>query len=212
MRKAGPMTQLSHLATPRLSLPGSTVFFSVMLEQRGSDLLVRHLPALRAAVAEVRRSRPFRVDAFVVLPDHLHAILTLPPGDADHATRWRRIKALFSRAVPHRPAQRASHRLKGESGIWQRGYWDHAIRNDEDMHLHLTYCWADPVRHGLVRRAQDWPASSIHRDTRDGRLWQGWVPPLISGEFGERKDDLSDRVAWVATHATPSPGVGAFMQ
>jgi putative transposase len=195
----------------RLALPGSTIFFSVMLQNRGSDLLIRHVAALRTAVSTVRRRHPFRIDAFVVLPDHLHAILTLPPGDTNHGLRWRRIKAEFARQIGERPQQRASHITKGESGIWQRGFWDHVIRNPEDMDLHLAYCWADPVRHGLVRRAQDWEASSIHRDLRDGRLPDDWYPTMVTGAFGERRDDTDSVIAWDTSHATHRPTLGAAL-
>lgn len=186
----------------RLALPGSTVFFSVLLQDRGSDLLIRHLPALRTAVSEVRRKHPFRIDAFVVLPDHLHAILTLPAGDTDHAKRWRRIKAGFSRQVADRGG---SHLAKDDGAIWQRDDWAHPIRSPEDMALHLAYCWGDPLRHGFVRRAQDWAASSIHRDIRDGRLWDGWTPPLLTGAFGERAEDAISRPAQLARHAPTRP-------
>jgi putative transposase len=200
------MNTLSHLA-----LPGSTVFFTLSLQKRGSDILVRQLPALREAVSSVRRKFPFRIDAFVVLPDHLHAILTFPPGDTDHAKRWRRIKAEFSYRSAEKPMLRANHIAKDQSGIWQRGYWDHTIRNPADMSLHMAYCWGDPVRHGLVRRAQDWAASSIHRDIRDGVFWEGWTPPLLTGAFGEQCDGLPAREAWGATRATPSHGPGATL-
>ena len=154
---------MSDYLRPRV--PGATVFFTVALAARGSDLLLRELPRLRAAVAGVRRARPFAIDAFVVLPDHLHAIWTLPEGDADYGVRWSAIKAAFSRGIEPGP-RRASHLSRREKGIWQRRFWEHHIRNDDDFGLHLRHCWMDPVRHGLVARPEDWTPSSIHRDQR----------------------------------------------
>ncbi len=109
--------------------------------------------------------RPFYINAIVVLPDHLHTVLTLPSGDSDYATRWRIIKARFSRQVKV-GNRRASHLRRGERGIWQRRYWEHHIRDDDDFRAHVEYCWKNPVKHGLVKHPNDWPYSSIHRDLK----------------------------------------------
>ncbi|NIZ08566.1 transposase [Pseudooceanicola sp. HF7] len=147
----------------RPHIPGATIFFTVTLAERGSDLLVREVEALRTAVAGVKARRPFHIDAWVVLPDHLHCIWTLPEGDADYATRWRQIKSGFSRGRPPGPL-RAGPRARHERGIWQRRFWEHHIRDEADHTAHLRYCWENPVKHGLVQRAEDWPYSSVHRD------------------------------------------------
>jgi REP element-mobilizing transposase RayT len=76
-------------------VPGATVFFTVTLADRGSDLLVREIGLLREAVRRTLEQRPFLVDAIVVLPDHMRAVWTLPPDDTDYATRWRQIKSRF---------------------------------------------------------------------------------------------------------------------
>jgi len=151
----------------RPKITGATIFFTVALANRESDLLVREIEALRTAVARTRAERPFTIDAFVVLPDHLHCIWTLPEGDSDYPTRWRLIKARFSRAVPM-GARRMSHELRRERGIWQRRFWEHHIRDAEDHAIHLQYCWTNPVKHGLVTEPEDWPFSSIHRDKARG--------------------------------------------
>lgn len=140
----------------------ASIFFTVALAQRGDDLLLREIELLRQAVRITRAERPFRIEAWVVLPDHLHAIWTLPAGDGDYATRWRLIKARFSMAVPKGPA-RASHELRSERGVWQRRYWDRHLRNAEDFESHMRFCRADPALHGLVRVATDWPFSSFHQ-------------------------------------------------
>lgn len=147
----------------RPHIPGATVFFTVTLARRGSDMLVREVGALRDAVRATMAARPFHVDAWVVLPDHMHAVWTLPEGDADYTVRWSVIKARFSRAMPHAD-RRASHERRREHGVWQRRFWEHHIRDERDYQAHIRYCWMNPVKHGLVERPEDWPYSSYHRD------------------------------------------------
>jgi putative transposase len=106
----------------------------------------------------------------VVLPDHLHAVWTLPEADSDFSTRWRLIKSRFSRALGATGHRSASMLAKNERGIWQRRFWEHHIRDEADFAAHVRYCWGNPVKHGLVERAVDWPYSSIHRDIRAGRV------------------------------------------
>jgi len=167
----------------RPRIPGATVFFTVALRERGEDTLVREVDRLRAAVRITRAERPFHIDAWVVLPDHLHTIWTLPRGDADFSTRWGAIKARFSMAVrragftppPRLPVVRSGRYAgvnpglrqdKGEVAIWQRRFWEHHIRDEADYHAHLKHCWMNPVKHGYVQRPEDWPYSSVHSDER----------------------------------------------
>lgn len=105
----------------RYRVPGGCYFFTVnLLERRGNPLLADRTEVLRDAVRRVRSSRPFTIDAFVVLPDHLHAVWTLPPGDDDFSTRWRLIKTVFARALPKTERLSRIRRADGERGIWQR--------------------------------------------------------------------------------------------
>lgn len=169
----------------RFSLPGRRYFFTLALSNRSSDLLVREIDALRVAYIRTWQEKPFFCDAFVVLPNHLHAIWTLPDNDADFSTRWRKIKTRFVRATGASGARSFSKQLKNERGVWQRRFWEHCIRDDADYHRHLAYCWSDPVRHQLAERAIDWPFSSVQRDVRNGATsvdWHAQVPP---GEYGE---------------------------
>ena len=152
----------------RLRLPGASYFFTVNLASRGSDLLVAHIDILRRAYLVTAWEHPVFCDAMVVLPDHLHAVWTLPPGDADFSTRWRKIKARFTRWTGERVETSSSKVDKREAGLWQRRFWEHAIRDEADHAAHAGYCWSNPVKHGLVERAEDWPYSSIHRDIRAG--------------------------------------------
>lgn len=144
----------------RLRVPGGTYFFTVALEARGSTTLVDRIDALRDAYAHGLRERPVRTEAIAILPDHLHAIWTLPEGDADFSTRWRLIKARFTAAVDPGGAARPSLSARGERGLWQRRFWEHWIRCPADLADHVAWCWTDPVRHGLAARPEAWPWSS----------------------------------------------------
>ncbi|OYX42133.1 MAG: transposase [Rhodobacterales bacterium 32-67-9] len=157
---------MSNYLRPRI--PGATVFFTVALAARGSDLLVHEVGRLREALAATRAERWFGIDAWVVMPDHLHCVWTLPEGDADYSVRWRLIKSRFSRDLP-KGRLRASHEARQERGIWQRRYWEHHIRDEADFAAHVRYCHMNPVKHGFVERSEDWPYSSIHREISAGR-------------------------------------------
>src|SRR5262249_42263323 len=150
-------------------ISGGTFFFTVALADRRSSALVDHIASLRAAFRQTRRERPFAIDAIVVLPDHLHAIMTLPPEDADFSGRWRRIKGLFTRAVV-RSGISASRDQRGEFDLWQRRFWEHTVRDDVDFARHVDYIHYNPVKHGLVTRVNDWLHSSFHRYVRQGIL------------------------------------------
>ena len=153
---------------------GGTYFFTVNLLERRRRLLVDHVDLLRGAFREAKASRPFSVVACVVLPDHLHCIWSLPQDDLDIATRWRHIKTTFSRSIP--PGERRSQRrmAKAERGVWQRRYWEHLIRDDDDLRTHIDYIHFNPVKHGHVARVADWPYSSFHGYVRLGVLPVVW--------------------------------------
>lgn len=163
------------------------MFFTVALAQRGEDLLVREVGRLRAAVRAVKAKRPFDILAWVVLPDHLHAVWRLPEEDRDFAVRWGAIKARFSMGLEAGPL-RASHLARREKGIWQRRYWEHHIRDEADLSAHIRYCWFNPIKHGLVKRATDWPHSSLHRDIRLGLAEPEWAGPAAADAWGEPRE------------------------
>ena len=154
----------------RLRVAGGFYFFTVCLRDRRSDLLVGNIALLRQAVKRVRAERPFTIDAWTVLPEHLHAVWTLPDGDDDFSGRWRAIKALFSRGVAFGPAND-----RGEHAVWQRRFWEHAIRDEQDFAAHVNYVHFNAVRHGLVRHAADWPYSTFHRAVRAGQYPADWI-------------------------------------
>ncbi|SDR12285.1 putative transposase [Pseudoxanthomonas sp. CF385] len=171
----------------RAFVPGATYFFTVNLADRQATLLVDHIDLLRDAVRYTRKRHPFDIDAMVVLPDHLHAVWTLPPGDADFPLRWRLIKTWFSRHLPHGEHRRASHVDKSERGIWQRRYWEHVIRDETDLARHVDYIHGNPVKHGHVVRVRDWPYSTFHRFARNGILSEDWGSAGENASFGERR-------------------------
>jgi putative transposase len=159
---------------------GGTFFFTVALADRHSDMLTAHIGTLRAAFRLARAERPFQIDAIVVLPDHLHAILTLPEGDADFSGRWRRIKGAFTHDL-----RRGGVTLQSRGGagyaLWQRRFWEHTIRDEADFLRHVAYIHFNPVKHGYVNSAVAWPYSSIHVAVRRG---------LVAADWGGAGDDI----------------------
>jgi putative transposase len=171
----------------RAKVDGGALFFTVALVDRSRDLLVRHVDALRQVYASVQIRHPFETIAICVLPDHLHAIWSLPSGDSDFPLRWSLIKSGFSRGIPGDPRRTKSKIAKREKGIWQRRYWEHAIRDEADLERHVDYIHFNPVKHGYVPRAADWPHSTFHRFVARGLLpidWGGDIRDLPGG-FGE---------------------------
>src|SRR6266851_3262026 len=142
---------------------GGTFFFTVTLVDRTSRMLIDHVEALRTAVRETRGSRPFTIDAVVVLPDHLHMVMKSGTPVARHRN--------------------------GEPALWQRRFWEHTIRDDRDFERHVDYVHFNPVRHGLVVRVCDWPHSSFHGYVRRGLLPQDWGGDFSQdqGRFSERR-------------------------
>ncbi len=170
----------------RNRVPGGTFFFTVNLLDRRSDLLVRHIEALRNAVRRVRTSAPFRVDAWVVLPDHMHCLWSLPEDDADFPGRWRAIKIAFVKSLPACEPRSAAMTSRGERGIWQRRYWEHTIQNQRDFARHFDYIHFNPVKHGLAEHPADWPYSTFRRCVARGMYPSGWAgasdEPARTGE------------------------------
>ena len=117
----------------RAFVPGGCWFFTVNLLDRRRRLLTDHIDALREATQLTQTRHPFTIDAMVVLPDHIQAVWTLPPGDADFSLRWRLIKVGFAKAIPKTERRSTVRIVRGERAIWQRRFWEHLIRNDEDF-------------------------------------------------------------------------------
>jgi putative transposase len=170
----------------RAKIKGSVFFFTVVLAERSSNLLIDQIDRLRRVYRIVQQRRAFETIAICVLPDHIHALWALPEGDADFSTRWSLIKGGFSRGLEPNPRS-ASKIGKREKGIWQRRYWEHAIRDDADLERHIDYIHFNPVKHGHVARIADWPHSSFHRYVERGLLRADWGGDMkdVHGSFGE---------------------------
>ncbi len=168
-------------------VPGSTYFFTLNLQDRSSNLFIQKIDALRFAFKKVQQNHPFNIDAIVIMPDHCHMLMTLPEDDVDYSQRLSLIKAAFSRQIePHETVSK-SRQKKRERGIWQRRYWEHAIRNPIDYEHHVNYIHYNPVKHGYVKNPVDWQYSSIHRFIRQGMLDGQWacVDDFNQARFGE---------------------------
>lgn len=160
----------------RTHIPGGSYFFTVVAHGRRPVLVGENVrAALRAAIQAVREEHPFCVEAWVLLPDHLHCVWRLPEGDEDYSVRWAKIKRF------------ARHRLGISSGekLWQSRYWEHCIRDDKDFARHVDYIHWNPVKHGLVRCAADWPYSTFHRFVAAGIYPGDWG--IAECEFGDGK-------------------------
>ena len=163
----------------RWYVPGGTYFFTVVTFARRRFLTsasARRL--LRKAIEGVRGEMPFQIVAWVLLPDHLHTVWTLPSGDCGYSRRWRAIKGAFTKtylaAGGQEGARSASRRGRGEAAVWQRRFWEHTVRDEDDLALCVDYIHWNPVKHGLARRAGDWPWSTFHRYVKAGQYGPGW--------------------------------------
>jgi putative transposase len=173
----------------RADIKGGTYFFTINLADRQNTLLVDEFDKLRANINKVKHRHPFILDALVVLPDHLHLIITLPEGNNDFSTRLMLIKSGFSRQIPKTEIIRSSRKLKRERGIWQRRYWEHLIRDETDFARHVDYIHYNPEKHGYVEHAVDWEFSTIHSYIERSLITADWgcnmkLPPMQS--LGER--------------------------
>jgi putative transposase len=164
-------------------VPGMTYFFTVRLLDRNSTLLTDHFSAFGEAMRQARIRKPFHVDAWVVLPNHAHAIWTLPPGDHDCATRWRAVKIAFSKALHKTGLVTAS--TAADATIWERHYRDYRVGDDDEYTALVDYVHSNPMRHGFCEQAAQWPWSSLHRFVAAGfdapQAPPGpppWMPPL----------------------------------
>jgi putative transposase len=174
----------------RIRTEGGTFFFTVVTYKRRPLFnSIDCVDMLRASISETRRIATFNIHAWVLLPDHMHCIWTLPEYDDDYSRRWGMIKACFTKKARHAlsadlvSSSRKKHR---ESSVWQRRFWEHRIRDDRDFLMHTDYIHYNPVKHGYVVRVQDWPYSTFHRHVKRGVYPIDWAVDGIDGvEFGE---------------------------
>lgn len=152
-------------------VPGQTFFFTVRLLDPRSTLLTDHISAFGEAIRQARIKRPFHVDAWVALPDHAHAIWTLPPGDDDCASRWRAVKIAFTKAL-----SKSTRSTQPDVAIWQRHYLDYPVTCDAEYVRLVDYVHNDPIRHGFCSHGKDWPWSSLHRFMAAGLIARDQQP------------------------------------
>ncbi len=179
----------------RWYVPGGTFFFTLVTCDRRRFLADEPArTSLRRAIEEVRNKLPFEITAMVLLPDHLHAVLTLPADDNNYPLRWKRIKELFTRnyltAGGSEVAPNASRQRSGERGVWQRRYWEHTVEDDDDLKQCVDYVHWNPKKHGYVSNVRDWPWSSFHRFIQAGEYTLDWgaddpCPGYDEPEWGE---------------------------
>jgi putative transposase len=163
----------------RYYVEGATYFFTVVTHERRPILTMPVArTSLRAAIQTVRRKRPFDVIAMVLMPDHIHAVWALPRGDADYSFRWAQIKEIFTRRYlavggeeGSQSASRARHR---ERAVWQRRFWEHTVRDEDDLQRCVEYIHWNPVKHGLAEHVLDYPWSTFHRYVRLGEYDRAW--------------------------------------
>ena len=157
-----------------------TFFFTVTLRDRRSEALVRHIDALRHAWQSAQTRVPHEVVAAVVLPDHLHAVIRMRDGVGDYSRLWQDVKKGFTRRIG----------WTGHRSPWQSRFWEHTIRDDDDLKRHIDYVHINPMKHGLVPRIAEWPHSSFHRYTRAGFLplnWAGATSGAIASDVPRQK-------------------------
>lgn len=174
---------------------GGTYFFTLVTYERSKQLtsdLARVL--LRRAIDEVRSELPFQIVSWVLLPDHLHTVWTLPPGDSNYSERWKRIKGAFSKSYlaegGTEGVRNRSRRRRREAAVWQRRFWEHTVEDERDLLECVDYVHWNPVKHGLVSRVRDWPWSTFHRFVEAGHYaidWGGTNPCSVhtDPEWGE---------------------------
>lgn len=165
-------------------VPGATFFFTVALSNRHSNALTANIALLRTSFRKARAERPFSTDAIVILPEHLHAILTLPQGDTNVPLLWRRIKTVFTQGLIESGATLPQRDATGRT-LWQRRFWERTIRDDVDLAQHIDYIHYNPVKHGLTATPSAWPYSSLHRFIRAGICTKDWGCPPGDGLCGE---------------------------
>jgi len=175
----------------KIKQPGATFFFTLATYQRRKILdKAPYYQALKSAISAVRKTHPFTIEAFVLLPDHLHCIWTMPSNDCDYAIRWGLIKNQVSRQEKAltKTAMIGQSRISEESGFWERRVWKHQIGDDKDYAVHVDYIHWNPVKHGYVSKVNHWPYSSFHKFVKKGVYppdWSGMPNEELEMSFGE---------------------------
>ena len=163
----------------RAIVPGGCLFFTLVTHGR-QRLFVdeQNVDRLREGFRHTMRKHPFQIDAIVILRDHLHTLWRLPDDGSDYSLRWRLIKHYLATGV----SAKANHR--GEKQVWQRRFWEHVIRDEDDWRRHVDYIHYNPVKHGYVKRPGDWRWSSFKKMAACGYSPPGWGESLPDNQRG----------------------------
>ncbi|QIM68389.1 REP-associated tyrosine transposase [Basfia succiniciproducens] len=166
---------------------GGLYFFTVVLKDRSQDYLIKYINEFRQAYKITQERYPFETVAICILPDHFHLLMQLPENDSNYSVRIGFLKSQFSKLLPLQCRKVSeSDQKQGDAGIWQRRFWEHLIRNDEDLANHWDYIYYNPVKHGYVQYVKEWQFSSFHRDVDKGIYpedWGGCPDLIIKGEM-----------------------------
>ncbi|MBR9801141.1 transposase [bacterium] len=163
----------------RARVPGACYFFTVVTYRRSSVFESRDAQSLLGnVIRECRERWPFVVNAMVLLPDHLHAMWTLPRGDDRYSARWGYIKKQFtSRYLAETGVEQgvsAAEQKERRRGVWQPRFWEHTIQSESDFERHFDYLHYNPVKHQYVQCPHEWSASSFHRWVNAGVYSRDW--------------------------------------
>lgn len=163
---------------------GALYFFTLVLQNRNALLLTTYIKQFREAYQETLHYYPFQTIAICILPDHLHLIMRLPEGDSNYSIRIQALKRNFTKRLPTSLISLNESKIsKREKGIWQRRFWEHRIRDEQDLEKYIHYIYYNPVKHGYTQSVSDWQFSSFHRDVKNGFIepdWGTYVPPEIT--------------------------------
>ncbi len=166
---------------------GGYYFFTVVTHNR-QPILIDNINVLRDAFRYVMHKHPFQIDAIVILPDHLHTIWQLPANDTNYSLRWSLLKRHFSTHFPPSEVS-VSKQKRREKGIWQRRFWEHTLRDEDDWQRHMDYLHYNPVKHGFVDTPLEWEFSSFKREISRGFYVADWgkngAPGTIVGMKNE---------------------------
>lgn len=158
----------------RAKSPGGTFALTFTLKERGSNLLTQYFDVFKSCYSKAQARQPFETVAIVVLPDHVHVVWKLPKNDTDYSLRVRLIKHLFTRSLIKLGVD-LKRRSNGERSCWQRRFWEHQVRDGQDLQNQIDYIHFNPVKHRLVGQVKHWPYSSFHRYVREGKLSLDWA-------------------------------------
>ncbi len=164
---------------------GGLYFFTITLQDRQKNWLIKYIHEFKLAYRETLQHYPFETIAICILPDHLHLIMQLPENDDNFSRRIQVLKSNFSKRLPKEcyGAFNLSRKKRGELGIWQRRFWEHHIRDENDLEKCIEYIYYNPVKHNYVTNVKDWAFSSFHRDVKLGffdKEWGSEISPIIS--------------------------------